>query len=268
MGALLEPASFDSALEVLDYRDGLGEIRVVGDGRARFAENPLCILQACRLRSQLGFRIEPSTKQAMLEKKMCLLGASPEGVTFELQELLVGPFVHDAILDCVDILGAVLPELVACKGFEQHTPYHIYDVLEHTAWVVQRVPATPLLRWAALLHDIGKPGAFFMDGDRGHFYGHPRLSEILARNVMERLRIPAGMESQILLLVRWHDRTIKADPRDVRQALSNMDGDAELFRALCHLKLADALAQSDLSEPRVQLAIDLERVLDSVTKRD
>lgn len=255
--------------EIIDNQDeASGErakkICAAGDKRTRFFEDPLLILTACRLCSQMGLGIERSTKQAMVESKMRLLSVSPESITHELQELLLGPHVHDALLECVDVLGAIMPELSACKAFDQHTPYHVYDVLEHTAWVVQRVPATPLERWSALFHDFGKPGAFFMDGERGHFYGHPRLSEILARDVMGRLSLPEKLESRVCLLVRLHDRVIQATRHDVRRALSNMDGDVELFRALCHLKYADALAQSHLSEPRVQLAIDLERMLDEV----
>lgn len=239
-------------------------IRVVGDAHERFSEDALRILRGCRFCSQLGFSIALDTLQAMKSHKMRLLSVSAERITHELQEMLLGEHVHDALLECVDVLGAVMPELSACKGFDQHTPYHIYDVLEHTAWVVQHVPATPLARWSALFHDIGKPGAFFMDGDRGHFYGHPRLSEILARGIMARLRLSPRLEKDILALVALHDKVIPAQKRNVRRALLHMNGNAELFRALCHLKRADALAQSPLSEPRVQLSADLERVLDEV----
>ena len=239
-------------------------IRVVGDGKKRFSEDALRILRACRFRSQLGFSIESDTMSSMKANKMRLLNVSAERITHELQGLLLGDHAREALLECVDVLGAIMPELAACKGFDQHTPYHIYDVLEHTAWVVERTPAAPLTRWAALFHDIGKPGAFFMDGDRGHFYGHPRLSEILARDIMERLCLAPKLKARILTLVRMHDKTIPANPRNVKRAIAAMDGDVELFRALCKLKRADALSQSPLGEPRAQLAQDLERTLDEV----
>ncbi len=258
---------------LLDCHGGLMDlqektIRVVGDGRERFSEDALRILRACRFCAQLGFTIEPNTLQALVENKMRILGVSSERITHELQELLLGEYVHDALLECVDVLGAIMPELAACKGFDQHTPYHIYDVLEHTAWVVQRVPAKPLVRWAALFHDLGKPGAFFMDGQRAHFYGHPRLSEILARDIMERLCLSPRFKQQVLMLVRIHERTIPARARNVKRTLASMDGNVDLFRALCQLKRADALAQSHLSEPRIQLAHDLERVLDEVIEQN
>ena len=71
------------------------------------------------------------------------------------------------------------------KGFDQCTPYHCHDVLEHTARAVAGTPPYPLVRWAALFHDMGKPGAFFKEpGGRGHFYGHAKISVPLARGII------------------------------------------------------------------------------------
>ncbi len=241
-----------------------GIIRVVGDGNSRFDEDALRILRGCRFASQLGFALEPATKQAMWSHKMRMLNVSSERITHELTELLLGEHVHDALMEGVDIIGAVLPEIVAMKDFDQHTPYHVYDVWEHTAWVVQRSPATPLARWAALLHDCGKPGAFFMDGDRGHFFGHPRLSVVLARGALSRMTLSPKFVDDVLTLVRLHDRTIAATSASVKRTLAQFGGDTELFRTLVGIKRADALAQSQLSEPRVRLANDLECILDEV----
>lgn len=265
--------AYHPARGVLDSYDGMrdleaGVIRTVGDAHERFSEDSLRILRGCRFSSQLGFSLDPSTKQAMWSHKMRMANVSAERITHELTQLLLGEHAHDALMECVDIIGAVLPELVAMKGFDQHTPYHIYDVWEHTAWVVQRAPQTPLARWAALFHDCGKPGAFFMDGDRGHFYGHPRLSVVLARGALARLTLAPAFAADVLTLVRLHDKTIPATPKSVKRALADMDGDIELFRMLIGIKKADALAQSSLSEPRVRLADELAQVLDEVIDSD
>lgn len=245
-----------------------GVIRAVGNPNVRFAEDALRILRGCRFASQLGFAIEPDTKQAMWSHKMRLAHVSSERITHELTEMLMGEYVHDALMSCIDILGAVLPELVAMKGFNQHTPYHIYDVWEHTAWVVQLAPRTPLARWVALLHDSGKPGAFFMDGDRGHFYGHPLLSVDVARGAFSRLSLSPAFVDKALALIRVHDKTIEATPRAVKRALMSMGGDVELFRTLIGIKRADAQAQSELSKPRALLADDLEKTLEAVLAAD
>ena len=136
-----------------DARRGI--IRTVGDPAQRFGEDALRILRACRFSSQLGFSLDGATYQAMLEGKRGLLRVSSERITAELQKLLLGGNVRDALLQTVDVLSAVLPELVAMKGFDQCTPYHCHDVLEHTARAVAGTPPYPLVRWAALFHDMG-----------------------------------------------------------------------------------------------------------------
>ncbi|MBQ9001942.1 MAG: HD domain-containing protein [Eggerthellaceae bacterium] len=241
-----------------------GVIRTVGDPARRFGEDGLRILRGCRFASQLGFEIDEETLQAMKSRKRMLLGVSAERVTHELDALLLGEHVHDALMETVGVLCAVIPELAACKGFDQKTPYHIYDVWEHIAWVVQRCPADRVVRWAALFHDIGKPAACFLDGDRAHFYGHALLSASLAKGAMERLLMSPAFMNRVLTLVRIHDDQIAATPKSVRRALVRLGGDVGLFRGLIGLKRADALAQSELGRPRVELADELEKTLDGV----
>ena len=245
-----------------DMQSGL--LRAVGDPVKRFKEDGLRILRGCRFSSQLGFTIEHETLQAMKSCKLMLTRVSGERIVHELDGLLLGEHVHDALMECVDVLVAVLPEIAACKGFDQHSPYHIYDVWEHTAWVVQRAPATRLARWAALLHDIGKPAACFFEGERAHFFGHAKLSALLAEEIMARLPVAPRFASDVVALVKIHDHQIAATPRSVRKALSQMNGDVELFGTLIEIKRADALAHSELGMKRVELANDLELVLEQV----
>lgn len=247
-----------------DARRGI--IRTVGDPAQRFGEDALRILRACRFTSQLGFSLDGATYQAMLEGKRGLLRVSSERITAELQKLLLGDNVRDALLQTVDVISAVLPELVAMKGFDQCTPYHCHDVLEHTARAVAGTPPYPLVRWAALFHDMGKPAAFFKEpGGRGHFYGHAKISVPLARGIMDRLTFSTAFRDRVLLLVERHDDVFDATPRAVKRALARMGGDVELFRALCDLKRGDASAQAPAyAEERMRRADDLLRVLDGI----
>lgn len=247
-----------------DARRGI--VRTVGDPAQRFGEDALRILRACRFSSQLGFSLDGATYQAMLESKRGLLRVSSERITAELQKLLLGDNVRDALLRTVDVLSAVLPELVAMKGFDQCTPYHCHDVLEHTARAVAGTPPYPLVRWAALFHDMGKPAAFFKEpGGRGHFYGHAKISVPLARGIMDRLTFSTAFRDRVLLLVERHDDVFDATPRAVKRALARMGGDVELFRALCDLKRGDASAQAPAyAEERMRRADDLLRVLDGI----
>lgn len=247
-----------------------GIIRAVGDPHKRFEEDALRILRACRFSSELGYVIEPVTYQGILANKGLLSHISAERVTHELQRLLLGEHAGDALLQCVDALAAVLPELVAMKGFEQHTPYHVFDVLEHTARVVDGVPRYALVRWAALFHDMGKPACFFFDEHgTGHFYGHAAVSVPIARGIMQRLTFSNAFMDKVLTLVRRHDDVVPANPKAVKRMLARLGGNVELFGALCDLKRGDARGQSpEFSEGRIALANDLQRTLDEVLAAD
>lgn len=247
-----------------------GTIRVVGDAKKRFSEDALRTLRACRFCSQLGFRIEEHTYRAMLEHKSLLAKVSTERITHELDALLLGAHVHDALMGTVDVLAFVLPELVAMRDCSQVTKYHVYDVLEHTAYVVQNMPPTRLGRWAALCHDMGKPAAAFFD-ENGveHFYGHAKVSEVLTGALMDRLLMSGAFKRQVTQLVRHHDDEIRLDNRAIRRALMRLDGDVDLLRALCDLKRADALSQApEFGEGRVGKAEELRRMLDALLEAE
>lgn len=244
-------------------------IRAVGDPARRFSEDALRMLRACRFAAELGFAIDPATFEGMLANKGLLPRISTERITHELQRLLLGAHAGSALIATVDVLAAVLPELVAMKGFEQRTPYHIYDVLEHTAHVLDGVPPYPLVRWAALFHDMGKPAAFFTDEEgTGHFYGHAAISVMLARGVMERLALSSAFMTRALVLVERHDDVIDLTPKAVKRACTRLGGDADLFTALCDLKRGDARGQAPRCIGRVADADELERILADVLAAD
>ena len=244
-------------------------IRAVGDPERRFSEDALRMLRACRFAAELGFAIDPATFEGMLANKGLLPRISTERITHELQRLLLGAHAGSALIATVDVLAPVLPELVAMKGFEQRTPYHIYDVLEHTAHVLDGVPPYPLVRWAALFHDMGKPAAFFTDEEgTGHFYGHAAISVMLARGVMERLALSSAFMTRVLVLVERHDDIIDLTPKAVKRACTRLGGDADLFAALCDLKRGDARGQAPRCIGRVADADELEHILADVLAAD
>lgn len=240
-------------------------IRCVGDPQKRFKEDALRILRACRFCSQLGFGIEEDTLAAMKASKSQLRHVSTERITHEMEGLLLGDHAHDAIMETVDVLTFIIPELSAMKGFDQNTPYHIYDVLEHTAWVVQHTPPERLTRWAALFHDMGKPGAAFEgpDGVR-HFYSHAHISVQLASAIMGRFLISPSNQNKILQLVKHHDDVLEPNARTVKRMLRRLNGDAELFEMLCSLKKADALSQAPFCHERAGVAEELRKVLGDI----
>lgn len=240
-------------------------IRTVGNPETRFSEDALRILRAARFASQLGFSIDDPTACAMKSQKGLLDTIAVERIAHELDCFVYGDHVYSALMENIDVIGQVIPEALPMVGFYQKTPYHIYDVFEHTAYCLHYCPPTKLLRWAAFFHDIGKPNAFFTDENgRGHFYGHAKISVDIASKVMKRLRFPTTLSHRILLLVRYHDDVIKPSAKAVKRMLRKLDEDPELFRALCALKKADALSQAPHCHNRVELADDLEAILERI----
>jgi tRNA nucleotidyltransferase (CCA-adding enzyme) len=222
-----------------------GIIRCVGDPNARFAEDALRILRACRFCAQLGFEIDGENLAAMKRNKHLLAHVSTERITHELDCLLMGNAARKAIMQTVDVLAFVLPELAAMKGCPQRTKYHSLDVLEHCAAAVEASPKRRLCRWAALLHDAGKPAAAFLSADgTEHFYGHAHVSGHLAQGVADRLLMSNAFKAQLVTLVKNHDRVIAPSAKSVKRALAALDGNVNLMRDLLALKRADSLAHA------------------------
>lgn len=242
-----------------------GLIRTVGDPRKRFQEDALRILRGCRFASQLGFQMDETAFQAALSQKSLLANVAKERIYDEMERLLLGAHVHDALMRCSGILAFPFPEIAAMVGCEQNTIYHIYSVWEHTAVAVESVAPDPILRWAMFFHDMGKPAAKFEGPDGiSHFYGHAKISVLMAKEIMDRMGFSNHRQAQILALVKRHDDVVEPQRRSVRRALARLEGRPELFRMLCEVKRADARAQAPMCAPRVDLANELEVVLDEI----
>ena len=239
-----------------------GQIRCVGDPRERFTEDALRILRGCRFVAQLGFTIDPATLQAMTVRKSLLALISKERIVHELDRLLTGPSVFDALMQTAEVLAFPLPELAAMRNCRQDTKYHLYDVYEHTAHVVQETPPTRLARWAALCHDMGKPAASFYAADGvEHFYGHAHVSVVLAEGLLTRLGFNRTFIRDVLTLVELHDATIAPKRSSVAKAIARLEGRVDLFLALCDLKIADARAQTPkYGAVRIEMAQRLKEI--------
>lgn len=252
---------------LLDCYGGLddlrsGTIRCIGDPMQRFSEDALRILRGCRFVAQLGFTIDPATLQAMTVRKSLLALISKERIVHELNRLLTDPFVFDALMQTAGVLAFPLPELAAMRNCRQDTKYHLYDVYEHTAHVVQEAPPTHLARWAALCHDMGKPAASFYAADGvEHFYGHAHVSVVLAEGLLTRLGFNRPFIRDVLTLVELHDATIAPKRSSVAKTIARLEGRVDLFLALCDLKIADARAQTPkYGAVRIEMAQRLKEI--------
>lgn len=173
-------------------------LRCVGDAETRFSEDALRILRLLRFAAVLGFDIDADTAVAARVCRERMHSVAQERVYAELNKLICGDHAGRVLLSYPDILGAVLPEITPCVGFDQKNHHHCFDVWEHTCRAVDAVPPEPVLRWTMLFHDLGKPNCFTVGEDgEGHYYGHTAISAQLAEGVMERLRFEKALREQV-----------------------------------------------------------------------
>ncbi len=232
-------------------------IRCVGDADSRFNEDALRIMRAIRFSSTLGFKIEERTKAAIFENKELLRNISSERIAAELVKLLCGDNVKNVLLEYIDVLGVVIPELLPMKGFEQKNIHHIYDVLTHTAVAVENIKADPILRLTALFHDIGKPSCFSMKNGQGHFYGHANVSAEITSEILKRLKFDNNTKNTVTKLVKIHDVQIAETNTSIKRCMNKHS--PEIFFLLLEMKRADTLAQSPMCLSRLDYIDRLEK---------
>lgn len=241
---------------VVDPFDGLGDIksgviRAVGEPHRRFEEDALRIMRGLRFAAVLGFEIEPVTESAMFDCKDLLTEISVERIFEEFRKLVCGRMAGRVVRKYVDILGVVMPELAAMKGFLQHNAYHKYDVLEHCIRAMEVVKTTSenheYMKMAALFHDIGKPECFTMDENGiGHFYGHPSKGEEVVTRLLKRLKVDRATSDRIEVLVKRHDLLFDLDEKFLKRWMNRLGSD--VLAEILEIKLADNIGTGNMSE--------------------
>ena len=201
-----------------DLKNGL--LRAVGQPEKRFREDALRILRGLRFAARFGFQIEEQTQKAMHTEIAGLDTLARERVLVELTGFLCKAKAAD-LTNAAEILCRVIPELGPTVGFDQKNPHHHHDIFTHTVQVLERVPEEPVLRFAALLHDIGKPAVFSLDeNDVGHFYGHAAVSAELANAILLKLKAPNALREEAVFLVKHHMDIWPRDEKTARRLLS------------------------------------------------
>lgn len=225
-----------------DLRQGI--IRCVGDAGERFTEDALRMMRAVRFSAQLGFQIEESTRQAIIELAPNLSLISAERIQTELVKLMCSP--HPDEIRAAYVLGMTkvfLPELDAAFETQQNNPHHCYSVGEHLMHCLIHTRPDKKMRLAALLHDIAKSSAKTTDEEGvDHFHGHALKGEEMASRILRRLKFDNDTITHVRKLVRFHDYLIETTPEAVRRAV-HVIGES-CFTDVLELKHADILAQS------------------------
>lgn len=222
-------------------------IRAVGEPDQRFQEDALRLLRAVRLAAQLSFQIAEKTLESIQKNASLIAHISGERIRTELFKILATDYAYDGfmLLHSTGLLSEILPELEQGFGVSQEGPnrHHIYDVGTHNMLAMKETPSKdPLVRFAALLHDVGKPKVIGRD-DRGNptFYNHEVVGANMAKDIANRLHFSKKQREKLYLLVRWHQFSVSEFQTDsaVRRFIRNVG--VENIQDMIDLRIGDRL---------------------------
>lgn len=205
-------------------------IRSVRNPDQRFQEDALRLIRAIRFATQLNFDIEPNTHESIRQNALLILKISWERIRDELLKILSAaqPSRGILLLKETGLLKLILPELEKCFGIQQEGPKHdrIYDIGEHSVNSLKFCPSTdPIVRFAALIHDIGKPNTKKITPDGNvTFYHHDVEGAKIAEEICNRLKFSNDQKEKIITLVRWHLFTVDENQTDsaIRRFIKNI----------------------------------------------
>ena len=203
---------------IVDPFEGRGDlerglIRAIGDAAERFAEDGLRPLRACRFAAQLGFRVDGPTRDAIRPSLSTVQRVSAERIRGEIEAILLAPRPSAGLwlMQETGLLELLLPELQRCGGVEQRQPpgrtadAPEFDVFTHSLAACDASEPELELRWAGLLHDVGKATTLVRAADGSlSFHHHERESARMAHEILERLRSPHSLRDGVAHLVAHH----------------------------------------------------------------
>ena len=241
-------------------------LRAVGDPEQRFREDSLRILRGARF--AVKYRLEPdaATEKAMQDLAPLMDNLARERVWEELCKLLLLADTHD-LLRFAPVITQVVPELRPQLNYDQKNHHHIHDLYTHTALVTAAMPRSLPLRWAALLHDTGKPSTRTED-EKGeaHYHGHAQVSAELADAALLRLKASTALREQIMLLIDRHMVWFPTDKKVIRRWISKLGFD--LFEDLIRLQRADCLATGTAGEEELAHFSEITRLAREIQAED
>jgi tRNA nucleotidyltransferase (CCA-adding enzyme) len=217
-------------MRLIDHYNGQKDIknklvRAVGDANERFSEDALRMMRAVRFTAELGFSIEEKTFEAIKVNAVLIEKIAKERIRDELFKILKSPHPYEGILifKNTGLMQEILPEMEKTFGVEQKSPgrHHIYDVGTHSLMSLKAVAertTDPVVRFATLIHDIGKPQTYKkLENGTITFYNHEMVSAKIAKRIAERLRFSNKDTEKLYILVRYHQFTV--DERQTDSAI-------------------------------------------------
>jgi poly(A) polymerase len=199
--------------EIFDYVGGQKDlearlIRFIGDPHVRINEDHLRILRAVRFKNQFEFQFHPDTYDALKQHGHLAAKVSAERIRDELNKMIEGPHPAAAFEDLSElgILKWIIPEMEEMHGVPQPYKYHKEgDVWKHSLKTLEvcHEHASRDVKWACLLHDIGKPATFSVE-ERIRFNSHTEAGEKIIDKIFKRLKFPRKDTENVKWLVERH----------------------------------------------------------------
>lgn len=234
---------------LIDKFGGIEDIRkkvvkCVGKPKERFKEDALRILRAVRFSAQLSFDIDLNTQEAIEKMAYRLKHISKERIQVEMDKLIMSdnPWkIRDAYQ--LGVMEYVMPEFSLMMKTEQNSVFHDRSVGEHTIKVLCNIKKNHFLRWAALLHDVGKPYVKTTDSEgRDHFYGHDEKGYLIAKKILRDLKFDNRTTDYVSRMVRIHNYKIGMNEASVRKSISVIGED--IYEYFLELRRADMEGKS------------------------
>lgn len=223
LGEIIDPFGGQNDLEAK-------KIKTVGNSTKRFKEDALRLMRAIRIATELGFDIEEETYQAIKDNAELIENIAYERIRDELFKLIVTENAYQGMIKIRDtgILNIVLPELEKCFGIQQEGPKHDreYDIGEHSLQTMQNTPSLdPIVRFAALLHDIGKPKTVKVSSDGNvTFYNHEIVGSRIVLEIAKRFNLSNKQSEKLFKMVKFHMFTLDENQTDsaIRRFIKNV----------------------------------------------
>ena len=250
--------------ELLDPFDGMGDleqciIRTPLDPDITFSDDPLRMMRAIRFATQLGFNLDGETFDAIARNKERIGIITRERIAEELNKIILSrrPSEGFLLLDKTELLPLIFPELAALKGVEVKEGRGHKDVFLHTLKVLDNLAETSdnlWLRWAALLHDIGKPKSKAWDAQAGWtFRNHNYIGAKMVPKIFAKMKLPLNEKMDyVKKMVDLHMRPINlieetVTDSAVRRLLFEAGDDIDDLMLLCD---ADITSRSEEKKAR------------------
>ena len=264
----LHPSNFGELIDPFNGLEDLkqGIIRTPLSPGKTYSDDPLRMLRAIRFASQLNFKIEKSSLEALYSNADRIKIITQERITEELNKIILSetPSRGFKLLDSSRLLHHFFPEMTALKGVETINNKSHKDNFFHTLEVLDNISKTTTnlwLRWAAILHDIAKPPTKRFDPEIGWtFHGHEDLGSRMTPKIFKRLKLPLDAKMKyVQKLVRLHLRPIalvKGSVTDsaIRRLLFEAGDDIEDLMLLCN---ADVTSKNEFKIIKFRKNFDL-----------